>query len=104
MFAMSVYEYTDENMILAPKGGTRPLFAGEAETLLYLPSGISDHLEKIPEQLLGARQCRRRSFLSSTVPISILTFACQALIAHSVWLEEFRHNNLHIDDQDLQGA
>ena len=50
MFAMSVYEYTDENMIIAPKGGSRPLFAGEAEALLSLPQGISDHLEKIPEQ------------------------------------------------------
>jgi hypothetical protein len=84
MFAMSIYEYADENMILAPKGGSIPLFAGEAEKLLSLPPGISDHLEKIPEQPLGARQCRRMSFLSSTVPISILTFACQALLAHSV--------------------
>ena len=53
---MSVYEYADKNMIIAPKGGSLPLFAGEDEALLSLPSDISDHLEKIPEQKLGARQ------------------------------------------------
>ena len=38
------------------------------------------------------------------MPISILTFACQALLAHSVWLEEFRQNKLGIEEFTLHDA
>ena len=91
-------------MVASINGSARRLFAGEVESLLTIPRGVSDLIEKRPQEELASRQCRRHSLLAPTVPISVLTFASQALLVHSVAADMTRDYNLDIDPATLGPA
>jgi hypothetical protein len=90
--------------VLSPKGDRRGLFAGEREKLLSIPTGTSDFVSKVPKESLTERSRRRASIIQATVPISVLTFATQALLTASVCTTEGREFNLPLDMSDLQDA
>ena len=89
---------------MAPSGATRALFAGERERIQSIPSGTSDLIEKVPKESLHDRATRRSAILSATMPLSILSFATQALLSAYVPTTQAKEFDMPIDVSELRNA